>query len=129
MLQSRKVRSPPSRKNIPASDARRTIGDVIFAPARHTRLVDIHVHHFRRKRWAGIERNCVRRDEFTFRSGVLTVVDAGKFGLAAFGEISRYSDRWNTLETRVFAMLNIVSSEWAAVQTWNTRDNGSPAHG
>lgn len=94
-------------RNIPASDAQRTVDvtDLYITPG----LVDMHAHVF-----AGsmnreyIGENCVRPDGFTFRSGVTTVVDAGSSGWRNFGEFR--DEIINKSRTRVFAMLNIVGS-------------------
>jgi dihydroorotase len=71
-------------------------------------LIDIHVHLFAttgmRDAWAGD--NSVLPDEFSFRSGVTTMVDAGSSGWRNFEDFrNRVIDR---ARTRVFAMLNIV---------------------
>lgn len=71
-------------------------------------LVDIHVHVFAttgmKGAWAGD--NSVLPDEFSFRSGVTTMVDVGSSGWRNFEDFrNRVIDR---ARTRVFAMLNIV---------------------
>jgi dihydroorotase len=71
-------------------------------------LIDIHVHLFAttgmKDAWAGD--NSVLPDEFSFRSGVTTMVDAGSSGWRNFEDFrNRVIDR---ARTRVFAMLNIV---------------------
>lgn len=70
-------------------------------------LVDLHTHLFTttivKDAWAGD--NSVRPDDFSFRSGVTTMVDAGSAGWRNF-EFFRLTviDR---ARTRVFAMINI----------------------
>ena len=71
-------------------------------------LIDNHVHLFAttgmRDAWAGD--NSVLPDEFSFRSGVTTMVDVGSSGWRNFEDFrNRVIDR---ARTRVFAMLNIV---------------------
>jgi dihydroorotase len=71
-------------------------------------LIDIHVHVFAttgmKDAWAGD--NSVLPDEFSFRSGVTTMVDAGSSGWRNFEDFRhRVIDR---ARTRVLAMLNIV---------------------
>jgi dihydroorotase len=71
-------------------------------------LIDIHVHLFAttgmKGAWAGD--NSVLPDEFSFRSGVTTMVDVGSSGWRNFEDFrNRVIDR---ARTRVFAMLNIV---------------------
>ncbi len=71
-------------------------------------LIDNHVHLFAttgmRDAWAGD--NSVLPDEFSFRSGVTTMVDVGSSGWRNFEDFRyRVIDR---ARTRVFAMLNIV---------------------
>ncbi len=71
-------------------------------------LVDIHVHLFTTTgipgAWAGD--NSIRPDDFSFRTGVTTMVDAGSSGWRNF-ETFRHTviDR---ARTRVFAMINIA---------------------
>jgi dihydroorotase len=71
-------------------------------------LIDAHVHVFAttgmRGAWAGD--NSVLPDEFSFRTGVTTMVDVGSSGWRNFEDFrNRVIDR---AATRVFAMLNIV---------------------
>jgi dihydroorotase len=94
-------------KDIPASDARKTIdvSSLYVTPG----LVDIHEHVFStsmNREYLG--EDCVRADSFSFRSGVTTVVDAGCTGWRNFGEFR--DGVINKQKTRVFAMLNIVGS-------------------
>lgn len=71
-------------------------------------LVDIHVHLFSttgmKDAWAGD--NSVRPDDFSFRTGVTTMMDAGSSGWRNF-ETFRHTviDR---AQTRVFALINIA---------------------
>lgn len=71
-------------------------------------LVDIHAHFFHTTgvadAWAGD--NSIRPDDFSFRTGVTTMVDAGSSGWRNF-ETFRHTvlDR---ARTRVFAMINIA---------------------
>ena len=94
-------------ENIPATDAKKTIdvSSLYVTPG----LVDMHEHLFA----ASMNREytgefCVRPDEFSFRSGVTTAVDAGSSGWRNFGEFR--DEIINRSKTRVFAMLNIVGS-------------------
>ena len=94
-------------ENIPAVEAKKTIdvSSLYVTPG----LVDIHEHLFAgsmNREYTG--ENCVRPDEFSFRSGVTTVVDAGSSGWRNFGEFR--DEIINKAKTRVFAMLNIVGS-------------------
>jgi len=71
-------------------------------------LIDAHVHLFAttgmKGAWAGD--NSVLPDEFSFRTGVTTMVDAGSSGWRNFEDFrNRVIDR---AATRIFAMLNIV---------------------
>ena len=71
-------------------------------------LIDAHVHVFAttgmKGAWAGD--NSVLPDEFSFRTGVTTMVDAGSSGWRNFEDFrNRVIDR---AATRVFAMVNIV---------------------
>jgi dihydroorotase len=71
-------------------------------------LIDAHVHLFAttgmKGAWAGD--NSVLPDEFSFRTGVTTMVDAGSSGWRNFEDFrNRVIDR---AATRVFVMLNIV---------------------
>jgi dihydroorotase len=71
-------------------------------------LIDAHVHVFAttgvRDAWAGDD--SVLPGEFSFRTGVTTMVDAGSSGWRHFEDFrNRVVDR---ATTRVFAMLNIV---------------------
>jgi dihydroorotase len=91
--------------NIPATDARRVVdvSNLYVTPG----LVDIHVHVFAgtmNREYTG--ESCVRPDEFTFRSGVTTVVDAGSSGWRNFEEFQ--SEMFGRQRTRILAMLNIV---------------------
>jgi dihydroorotase len=93
-------------ENIPAQAARRIIdaAGLLVTPG----LVDIHVHLFHTTgvadAWAGD--NSVRPDDFSFRTGVTTMVDAGSAGWRNF-ETFRHTvlDR---AKTRVFAFINIA---------------------
>jgi dihydroorotase len=91
--------------DIAAGDARKVVDvtGLYVTPG----LVDMHVHVFSgsmNREYTG--ENCVRPDEFTFRTGVTTVVDAGSSGWRNFGE---FRDQIiNHSKTRVLAMLNIV---------------------
>jgi len=94
-------------ENIPATEARKTfdVSSLYVTPG----LVDIHEHVFANsmnRQYTG--EDCVRPDEFSFRSGVTTVVDAGSSGWRNFAE---FRDQIiGKSKTRVFAMLNIVGS-------------------
>jgi dihydroorotase len=94
-------------QDIPASQARTTVdvSGLYVTPG----LVDMHVHVFAGsmgREYTG--EKCVRPDEFSFRSGVTTMVDAGSSGWRNFGE---FRDQIiNRAKTRVLAMLNIVGS-------------------
>jgi dihydroorotase len=94
-------------ENIPPAEARKTIdvSNLYVTPG----LVDMHVHAFASsmgREYTG--EDCVRPDGFTFRSGVTTVVDAGSSGWRNFGVFR--DEIINKMQTRVFAMLNIVGS-------------------
>jgi dihydroorotase len=94
-------------ENIPPAEARKTIdvSNLYVTPG----LVDMHVHVFASsmgREYTG--EDCVRPDGFTFRSGVTTVVDAGSSGWRNFGVFR--DEIINKVQTRVFAMLNIVGS-------------------
>jgi dihydroorotase len=94
-------------ENIPAADAGKTIdvSSLYVTPG----LVDMHEHLFAgsmNREYTG--EYCVRPDEFSFRSGVTTAVDAGSSGWRNFGEFR--DEIINKSKTRVFAMLNIVGS-------------------
>jgi dihydroorotase len=94
------------RANINPAEAR-TVVDVsglYVTPG----LIDAHVHVFAttgmKGAWAGD--NSVLPDEFSFRTGVTTMVDVGSSGWRNFEDFrNRVIDR---AATRVFAMLNIV---------------------
>ena len=91
---------------IAASEAR-TVVDVsglVITPG----LVDIHVHLYSTtgvaNAWAGDD--SVRPDDFSFRSGVTTMADAGSAGWQNFGHFREtVIDR---AQTRVFAFVNIA---------------------
>lgn len=93
-------------EEIPAGQAARVIDatGMIVTPG----LVDIHVHVFHTtgiaEVWAG--ENSVRADDFSFRTGVTTMADAGSSGWRNF-EFFRHTviDR---AKTRVFAFINIA---------------------
>jgi dihydroorotase len=94
------------RPDIDRSQARTVadVGGLYVTPG----LIDIHVHVFAttgmKDAWAGD--NSVLPDEFSFRSGVTTMVDAGSSGWRNFEDFrNRVIDR---ARTRVLAMLNIV---------------------
>ncbi len=72
-------------------------------------LVDIHTHVFAGTMGSEYTGEfCVRPDEFTFRSGVTTVVDAGSSGWRNF---EAFQDQmFRRSKTRILAMLNIVGS-------------------
>ena len=94
-------------ENIPGEQAKKTIdvSSLYVTPG----LVDIHEHVFAasmNREYTG--ERCVRPDEFSFRSGVTTVVDAGSSGWRNFGVFR--DEVINKAKTRVLAMLNIVGS-------------------
>ena len=94
------------RPGIPASEARRhvDVSGLYVTPG----LVDIHTHLFATYGlpdvWAGD--NSVRADDFSFRTGTTTMVDAGTAGWKNF-ETLRYTVADRT-RTRVLAMINIA---------------------
>ena len=95
-------------KDIPASTAEKVIDvrGMIVAPG----LVDIHTHDYAGTglRGAYDGDNSVYPDNFTFRSCVTTVVDAGSSGWQNFPDFKdRVIDR---SRTRILAFLNIVGS-------------------
>jgi dihydroorotase len=89
-----------------ASDAAKTldVSGLVVTPA----LVDIHVHVFHTTgvagAWAGD--NSVRPDDFSFRTGVTVIADAGSAGWRNF-ETLRHTviDR---AKTRIYAFINIA---------------------
>jgi dihydroorotase len=91
--------------DIPIGQARRVVPakGLFVVPG----LVDMHVHAFAgTMNWEYTGEFSVRPDEFTFRSGVTTVVDAGSSGWRNFEQF-----KWEIIDrsqTRVLAMLNIV---------------------
>jgi dihydroorotase len=93
-------------KNITASSAKKVIdvSGLLVCPG----LIDIHTHVFTGPE-AGKFANgvySVSADDFTFRSGVTTVVDAGTSGWRNF---SLFRDQViNTSQTRILAFLNIA---------------------
>jgi dihydroorotase len=96
------------QKDIPAADAAKVIDvrGLLITPG----LVDIHTHDYagtgRRAVYDGD--NSVYPDNFTFRSCVTTVVDAGSSGWRTFPDFKdRIIDR---SRTRVLAFLNIVGN-------------------
>ena len=92
--------------NLAATDAAKVIdvSGLVVTPG----LVDMHVHLFSttgiKDAWAGD--NSVRPDDFSFRSGITTMADAGSAGWRNF-ETFRHTviDR---ARTRVFAFINIA---------------------
>jgi len=100
-------------KNIPAADAVKVISahKLLVTPG----LVDIHTHDYA---GTGLKNaydgdNSVYPDDFTFRSCVTTVVDAGSSGWRNFPDFKdRIIDR---SKTRVLAFLNIVGSGMGGV--------------
>src|SRR6266508_3187211 len=85
-------------------------------------LIDAHVHVFAttgmKGAWAGD--NSVLPDEFSFRTGVTTMVDVGSSGWRNFEDFrNRVIDR---AATRVFAMLNIVGLGMLTVPEQNIQD-------
>jgi dihydroorotase len=92
--------------NIPAARAKRSIDvrSLYVAPG----LVDIHVHAFAGSCAVGEHTGelSVYPDDFTLRSGVTTVVDAGSSGWRGLPEF--YEHVAKRSRTRVYAFLNIV---------------------
>lgn len=93
-------------QEIPASDARRVVDvtGLYVVPG----LIDIHAHVFvgNRPRAFAAGFSSVSPDDFTFRSGVTTIVDAGTSGWRNFEDFrEQVIDQSNT---RVLAFLNIV---------------------
>ncbi|MBI5280040.1 MAG: amidohydrolase/deacetylase family metallohydrolase [Candidatus Solibacter usitatus] len=94
------------RPQIPAGEAAKVLDvtGLVVTPG----LVDIHVHLFHTTgvadAWAGD--NSVRPDDFSFRSGVTTMADAGSAGWRNFEQFRlTVIDR---AKTRVFAFINIA---------------------
>jgi len=104
--------------NIPANTARRVIDvtGLYVTPG----LIDMHAHHF-----AAISEEREgdpMPDDFTFRTGVTTSIDAGSSGWKSFGAFKK-----NTIDkskTRVLAWLNISGEGYLGRQPWeqNTTD-------
>ena len=92
--------------NIPAAKAKRSIDvrSLYVAPG----LVDIHVHAFAGSCAVGEHTGelSVYPDDFTLRSGVTTVADAGSSGWRGLPEF--YEHVAKRSRTRVYAFLNIV---------------------
>lgn len=98
-------------KNIPASEAKKVVDatGLLVVPG----LIDIHTHVF-----VGSEpgfangSNSLSADDFTFRSGITTVVDAGTSGWKNFPVFKdQVIDR---SKTRILAFLNIFSSGFSS---------------
>jgi dihydroorotase len=69
-------------------------------------LVDLHTHVYADQ--PGVQDHGVYPDDFTFRNGVTTVVDAGSSGWRTFPEFKEHIIDHS--KTRVLAMLNIVGA-------------------
>jgi dihydroorotase len=92
--------------NIPEAQAKRVAraAGLYVTPG----IIDIHVHVYAGTGQRGVIAGdvSVYPDEFSFRSGVTTMVDAGSSGARNFADF-----RWRVIDrakTRVFAFLNIV---------------------
>ncbi len=104
--------------NIPATSSKRIINakGLYVTPG----LIDMHAHHF-----AGIseERNGdPMPDDFTFRTGVTTSIDAGSSGWKSFNAFKAHTI--DKSKTRVLAWLNIVGEGYLGRVPWeqNTGD-------
>ena len=104
--------------NIPANSSKRIINakGLYVTPG----LIDMHAHHF-----AGIsdERNGdPMPDDFTFRTGVTTSIDAGSSGWKSFNAFKAHTI--DKSKTRVLAWLNIVGEGYLGRVPWeqNTGD-------
>lgn len=104
--------------NIPVNSAKRIINakGLYVTPG----LIDMHAHHF-----AGISeerKGDPMPDDFTFRTGVTTSIDAGSSGWKSFNAFKAHTiDR---SRTRVLAWLNIVGEGYLGREPWeqNTGD-------
>lgn len=95
-------------KNLPPEKAKKSIDarGLIVSPG----LIDIHTHVFvgsKARTFAG-GFSSVSPDNFTFRSGVTTVVDAGTSGWRNFEQFKQ--DVIDPSQTRILAFLNIAGS-------------------
>jgi len=112
-------------KNIPVEKAGKVINahGLIVTPG----LVDIHVHVYAGTGLKGAYDgdNSVYPDDFTLRSCVTTVADAGSSGWRNFPDFKdRIIDR---AKTRVFAFLNIVGSGMGGEKVEQNVDDMDPA--
>jgi len=94
-------------KNIDVKDGKQVIdaGDMYVTPG----VIDMHVHVFYGTKYEQAlmnGQNSVGPDEFSFRAGVTTFVDAGSSGLRGFQDFKRQTI--DISQTRVLAFLNIV---------------------
>ena len=104
--------------NIPASSAKRVVNakGMYVTPG----LIDMHAHHF-----AGISKERAgdpMPDDFTFRTGVTTSIDAGSSGWKSFDAFKAHTI--DKSKTRVLAWLNIVGEGYLGREPWeqNTAD-------
>jgi len=93
-------------RDIPATQARRVVDvrSLYVTPG----LVDMHVHLFNAVNRETTPEHGIRPDVFSFRTGVTTVVEAGTSGWRNFEQFKKQII--DHVETRVFAMLNIVGN-------------------
>lgn len=104
--------------NISATGAKRVINakGLYVTPG----LIDMHAHHF-----AGISPERAgdpMPDDFTFRTGVTTSIDAGSSGWKSFNAFKAHTI--DKSKTRVLAWLNIVGEGYLGREPWeqNTAD-------
>jgi dihydroorotase len=110
--------------NIPASKATRTV--LVTRYYVTPGLIDMHVHVYAGTGLKGYNGDLsVYPDNFSFRSGVTTMVDAGTSGFQTFPDFKqRVIDR---AKTRVLAFLNIVGKGMGEVLEQDTTDMGPKA--
>ncbi|MES3019284.1 MAG: amidohydrolase/deacetylase family metallohydrolase [Bacteroidota bacterium] len=107
--------------NIPAASAKRIVNakGLYVTPG----LIDMHAHHF-----AGISeerQGDPMPDDFTFRTGVTTSIDAGSSGWKSFDAFKAHTI--DKSKTRVLAWLNIVGEGYLGREPWEQNTNDMDA--